>query len=180
MTNTVKAAQSGPWTVGVSGTPTVALSASSTVSLASGAAVQIGNTATSPALVRDVDRPTAQPVRAILSSTFQPNFGTTTTFNSTFTVPFGKRLVIEFVTVNISLPNSQQAQFARLDTTGFNQYITLTAMGNDSGGRASFVATHRIFVILEPGTVVEAFAVRNSGTESGTVTMSISGYLVDI
>src|SRR5438094_1923643 len=53
-TNTVKAAQNGAWSV----------------NLATGSTVQIGNPASSPALVRDVDRAHAQPFRTQLSSFF--------------------------------------------------------------------------------------------------------------
>jgi hypothetical protein len=178
--NTVKAGQSGPWTVGISGTPSVSLTGSPTVNFAAGASVQIGNPSSSPALVRDVDRPGAQPFKAILTSSFNDGFANTNPAN-TVTVPIGKRLVIEFVTVYITLPSGQSALLCRLDTTGgFNEYFTLTAAGNDVAAKATFVGTHRAFVILEPGAQIEAFANRNSGTGSGTLTATISGYLVDI
>jgi hypothetical protein len=179
-TNTVKATQTGAWSVGISGTPSVTLSGSPTVTLAPGAAVQIGNPASSPAIVRNVDRPTAQPFRTTLFSTFNAGFAASTSAGP-FVVPGGKRLVIEFVTVNITLPAQQQAQFARLDTTGsFNQYLSLTPAGNDATGKPVFIGTHRIFVILEPGTSMDAFGVRNSGTDFGVLIMTLSGYLVDI
>jgi len=65
--------------------------------------------------------------KAKLSATLNPNFAASTVGN-TFTVPGGKRLVVEFVTVNITIPIGQAAQFARLDTTAssFNQYLALT------------------------------------------------------
>jgi hypothetical protein len=37
-----------------------------------------------------------------------------------------------------------------------------------------------MFAIYDPGTILEALATRNSGTDSGTITMTIAGYLVDI
>jgi len=179
--NSVKSVQSGTWNVGISGTPSVVLSGASTVNLSPGTAVQIGNPASSPALIRNVDRPTTQPFRDILTSLFMPGFAATTVFTGTYTVPVGKRLVIEFVTANITLPSGQAAQFARLDTSGlFNQYLALTPAGNDSTGRPVFIATHRVFAIYEQNTVLEAFGVRSTGSDTGNLTMTISGYLVDI
>ena len=177
--NTVKASQAGAWNVGIAGTPTVVLSGASTVSLAADASVQIGNAANSPVLVRDVDRPSEQPIRANLSATFNAGFAASTV-DDTYTVPGGKRLVVEFVTVNITLPNGQTAMFARLDSSGFNQYLALTILGNDATNKPVFIGTHRVFTIYEPGTIVEAFGVRNSGTGGGTLTMTISGYLTDL
>jgi hypothetical protein len=179
-TNTVKASQTGAWSVGITGTPTVVLSGAPTVSLASGATVQLGNTAASPAIVRNVDRASAQPFRMTLNATFSAGFAATSPTNS-LVVPAGKHLVIEFVTVLITLPNGQASQFARLDASGpFNEYLLVTAVGNDGAGKANFVGTHRVFVILEPGMSVNAFAIRNGGTDSGTVAMTVSGYLEDI
>jgi hypothetical protein len=170
-TNTVKAAQSGSWIVGITGTPSVTLSGSSTV--------QIGNSASSPALVRDVDHPHSQPFRTQVSSFFTSGSADTTVNNSA-TVPAGKRLIVEFVTVKITLPNGQAALFAKLDTSVFDQYITLTAAGNDSVGNTLVVATHKVFVIFDPGTIVQTSAFRNSLTGGGNILMTVSGYLEDI
>ena len=72
----------------------------------------------------------------------------------------GKRLIVEFVTVKITLPNGQAALFAKRDTSVFDQYITLTAAGNDSVGNTLVVATHKVFVIFDPGTA-EASRAKN-------------------
>jgi hypothetical protein len=176
--NGVKAAQAGAWSVGITGTPVVTLNGVPTVSLASGAAVQIGNTASSPALVRDVDRPFSQPFRASLTSFFTQGSADTTVNNSVI-VPATKRLIIEFVTVKITMPNGQAVLFAKLDATAFDQYITLTAPGNDSVGNTFFVATHKVFMIFDPGQVLQAAAFRNTLTGGGNIAMTISGYLVD-
>jgi hypothetical protein len=169
-------------TVKIDGTTnTVKIAGSPTVTLAPGAAVQIGNPANSPALFRDVDRYTSQPFRAVLTSTFPSGNAAAITPLVTSTVPGGKRLVIEFVTVNITLPLQQTAQFARLDSNGsFDQYLALIPAGNDGANKPVFIGTHRMFAIFDPGTVLTAFGGRNSGTDTGTVTMTVAGYLVDI
>ena len=162
-TNTVKAAQNGAWSV----------------NLATGSTVQIGNPASSPALVRDVDRPHAQPFRTQVSSFFTSG-SADTTVNSSATVPAGKRLIVEFVTVKITMPHGQSALFAKLDTSAFDQFLTLTAAGNDSVGNTLVIATHKVFVILDPGTIVQTSAFRNSLTGGGNTLMTVSGYLEDI
>ena len=178
--NTVKATQTGPWNVGIAGVPSVTFSGAPAVSLAAGTAVQIGNLASNPALVRSVDRPAAQPYRALVSADFS-NGVTTATTVLTAGVPAGKRLVIEFVTTYVHLPTSQIAIVAGLGSTGsLDHYITLTGVGNDANGRSIFVGTHRVFVIFEPDTRVTVSALRNSSTGTGQVAMTISGYLVDI
>ena len=102
---------------------------------------------------------------------------------ATDVVPAGKRLIIEFVTVKITLPNGQAATFASLNTaypTSVNRTITLTSAGNDNVGNATFVATHKVFVILDPGQFLQASAFRNSLTGGGNIAMTVSGYLADI
>ena len=81
----------------------------------------------------------------------------------------------------VALDSLPLASDARLDSAGnFDQYLSLTPAGNDGAGKPNFIGTHRVFAIYEPGTIVQAFGLRNSGTDSGTVQMTISGYLVDI
>src|SRR5437867_3311324 len=86
--------------------------------------------------------------------------GTTNTVNSSAQVPDGKRLIVEFVTVKITMPHGQSALFAKLDTSAFDQFLTLTAAGNDSVGNTLVIATHKVFVILAPGTIVQTSAFR--------------------
>ena len=203
-TNTVKAGQSGAWNVGITGTPSVSITSMPSVSITgtpsvsitgtpsvsiagtpsvsiagtpsvtlSGAStVQIGNPATSPALVRDVSF--AQPFRVQVSSIFT-NGSADTTPNNSATVPAGKRLIVEFVTVQIILLSGQVALLAKLDTPSFDQVLTLTPVS-----ATLFVATHKVFVIYDANTVVQATAFRNVDVGGGSLIMTISGYLQDI
>ena len=85
--------------------------------------------------------------------------------------------------MKITLPNGQAATFASLNIafpTSINRTITLTPAGNDNVGNAMFVATHKVFVILDPGTIVQTSAFRNSLTGGGNILMTVSGYLEDI
>ena len=136
-----------------------------------------------PQLVRDVDRPAAQPFLQRSAPTFVQGFAFA--MGDSFTVPDGKRLVIEFVSLQLQVPPGQNVLFARLDTdtnptAPIDLVLTLSHPGTDVQGNEIFVATHRVFAIFEPGTVVRPTAFRNSGTGTGTMFVSIGGYLVDV
>jgi len=95
----VNALQNGTWSVGITGTPnvnvgtpTVMLDAGSTVGISG--SVHVGNPATSPVFVRDVDSPARNPFQVELCSgtspfcNFIPNY---------FNVPTGHEFVVEYV-----------------------------------------------------------------------------------
>ena len=163
--------------VGISGTPTV--------NLASGSQVAITNTLTSPVLTRDVDGPATEPFNY---------FGNMGQFSSgyafanagapaAFTVPSGKRLVIEFVSAFAQIPGGQKIVFGRIDTTGQSIYLTMTHTGSylQAGQTVEgFVSTQRIFAVLEPGTQVFPTAFRDSGTGDGIFQIQIAGHYVNV
>lgn len=148
-----------------------------TVNLASGATVGINNDASRPVPIQDVDRPTAQPFKQTSQLTFDPGFALA--MGGQFSVPAGKRLVIECVTVIAEVPLGQNVLYARIVNAGNALILTLTHPGNYAAGEV-FVGTHRVFAVLEPGTQVQPSAFRDSGTAGGTMSMLISGYLVDV
>src|SRR5262252_6427925 len=102
VSGTVGATQSGTWNVGITGipsvdvgTPTVNLGAGNTVGI--NGTVQVGSSASSPVLVRDLD---AAARHAFQASTTLTLSGSTTIQEATITsVPTGKRLVIESIIV---------------------------------------------------------------------------------
>jgi len=119
---TVSATQSGPWTVGINGTPmvsvtntpSVALTGTPTVNLGPGNAVgingpvQLGNDAVNPALVRDVDNPGRFPIQTRVCVQGGTALASCFGVPDAFSVPTGKRFVIEFVsgTCQFSPPGS--------------------------------------------------------------------------
>jgi hypothetical protein len=157
---------------------------SGTVSITGTPSVQVANDLSSPVLTRDVDRPTAQPFNFRTQLNFVPGF-TAAQGGLDFTVPDGKRLVIEFATALAQVPGGQTVVFARVGVTNFgDHHLTMTHSGPANAGIPNgdqiFVGTHRMFAIAEPGESVRVTAFRNSGTDSGTVTMTVTGYLVDV
>lgn len=83
-TPTVQAQQSGAWNVGIAGTPTV--------NLANNSSVQLGNTASNPALVRDVDNSSRQFAEISVQLSMPPGDPVDTKI---IDVPTNKRFIIK-------------------------------------------------------------------------------------
>ena len=160
-TPTVLAQQSGPWTVGISGTPTV----------------RVGNTAQAPVLGRDVDEPARQPFQRSGEITFAAGEVIAAV---EFTVPEGKRLVIEYVSANIS---SEEPLF----------WFTVQTSAGSSGGTHFFqpialpnlphrhVVSQQTRLYANPGSTVTIEA-RRIGTfclQAASGFVAFSGHLVD-
>ena len=92
---TVQAQQNGVWNVGINGTPTV----------------HVANSTLGPILVRDVDRPTAQPFEQEVDVAMSDGQGGENAF---FTIPSGKLLVIEQVSAFGTAPAGQRLSFSIL------------------------------------------------------------------
>lgn len=156
---------------------------SGSVSITGTPTVSLANDATSPLPVRDVDRPTAQPFNYYATLTWASGYLFANADKSqTFTVPDGKRLVIEFVSLQSAVPSTDKVMFARLDTTASSLVLSLTDAGVGGDGNQIFTATHRVFSILDPGTTVTPTAYCGNATDGcagGTVLISVSGYLVN-
>ncbi|HTI41629.1 MAG TPA: hypothetical protein VL693_07365 [Vicinamibacterales bacterium] len=160
--------------VGITGTPTVGLAGGSQVTIAN----------TSPLLIRDFDRPAAQPFNYFDGDgAFVPGFTAANPGGIAFTVPSGKRLVIEFVSMFAQIPQGQNIVFGRVDTTGQFIYLPMTHTGTftQAGEQVEgFVGSQRMFVVLEPGTQVDPTAARDSGSGSGLFQVQIAGYYVNV
>lgn len=177
---------------------TVRLDGSSSVTLASGAVVQsqqngawnvgispaanrvvVANGAADPVLVRNV-HDAVQPFQSLLNMDFPS--GTNTRTLTAFVVPDGKRLVLEYVSANASIPTGQLAQVRVSTSLGgmpvshklvmFRQLVT---SGNDQ-----FSAAQSLRLYADPGTPVQAQCARNSAAGTASAQFTFSGYLVDL
>jgi hypothetical protein len=192
VSGTVKAEQVGDWNVGIAGTPTVNLSPGATVGIAGTPTVQIGNEAANPVPVRDASN-VRQPFHRGFNVFLEE--GKTGKAHIAFTVPAGKRLIIEYVTANIFLPKGQNGgveigtyapdvlagpgyisqAFYRLPL----QLITPNALAEDIR-----VGSEQVRFYAEPETEVIAglFRYEHPGYPPGKVSayIAISGYFVDV
>ncbi len=103
-TAAVNAQQSGTWEVGITGTPNINIANMPTVGLDPASnTVKVGNDLANPVLVRDIDNPARNAVRLLSGGSFIDQGSTTGTFETDqlqdFTVPNGKRLVIENLSI---------------------------------------------------------------------------------
>src|SRR6266567_3278629 len=70
-TPTVSAQQTGPWSVGITGTPNINVANMPTVGLdPANNSIKVGNDAANPVLVRDIDNPAPNAVRLIAGGSF--------------------------------------------------------------------------------------------------------------
>jgi hypothetical protein len=164
-------------------TGTVGLASGTTVGLASGASVRLNNTVTDPVRVRNVND-AIQP--------FQTGAGCSEVIGQTgcnvdvFTVPAGKRAVIEYFS---GVARIDAGQVALLDVTmvtaGFpiDQFLALTtpAVIFPSPVGPSTTWGQQVRWYADPGTIVNIQANQNGpATTIFVFTFRISGYFVDV
>lgn len=134
--------------------------------------VRVTNVPTDSVNVRDVDTPGRQAVQFTLS----PSSGVSSFSQDQFTVPAGKRLVIEYYS----------AQLTQYPSSGYAyMYMTTSVGGNTnyykvippSSTTAPFNQLTRIYA--DPGTQVTAQVTQSSGTSSGG-NLIVSGYYINV
>ena len=169
----VNARQDGPWSVGVEGTPTVALTAD--------ASVHLSNGADNPVPVRDIDN-LQQPFQKSIIAPSMPSGSAIT--DVTFTVPDGKRLVLEFASINGGVPSGQTLT-AYLQTHVGDEFnaifpIVMTQVGS-FGNLNVFHASQPIKLYADRGTTVRCAAIRTGTADNASaVGFTLAGYLVDV
>ena len=148
--------------------------------------VNVANTTASPVPMRDVDNPARQPFHTHVTGGFADGASTTGEITIT-TVPTGKLLVIEYVSVfGAMLPAQKMVRswihvHGRGDTMATGGDIPVEQQGaNASGTIDYFVASRLVRFYADPGPVL-CFAERDSfaGANPDSVTFTISGYFVD-
>jgi hypothetical protein len=123
--------------------------------------------------------PQPQPFAKVLSATF-PAGGVDT--SAMFTVPVGKRLTIETVSLLINLPLGQNLDSLTIATSVNGQliYYSLFPVPIPQSGSSSFYGITQPFKIYaDAGTQVSAQIHRPSGLGDGGFNLALSGYLVD-
>jgi hypothetical protein len=207
---TVQAQQGGPWNVGISGTPaitvantpnvnianasvpiqgTVNLGNTANVNVANSPLVTVGNTVTSPVLVRDTEQPAHSPFQVGANAAIA--CGPTVIFS----VPSGKEAVIEYVSFSgegftsgtppMAASTSvaiwtEIANSVPQGTISHDIPVLLEGSSQLLGSPYShFVATQQLRLYADPGTGIKLSGCQN-GTGFLASIFSISGYLVDV
>jgi hypothetical protein len=142
--------------------------------------------------VRDVDNPARQPFShtfGFISSIGSATGTVSPESQGPFTVPAGKRLVIEDASAQVLLPVGQRAQVvltvrdpAPVATSRITRPLTLTFQLTtlDIPARDVFVAGEPVRMYLEPGERLAAFFVRSGTNDSGVAQVYVQGYFVDL
>ena len=109
--------------------------------------------------------------------------GDLSAFSNTVSVPAGKRLVIEHVSALARLQESQSPAEVGFSTTVDGTFAAhhLLLVKQSTGGSTAhtFVTNHAVQIYADPGTTIRLSVLRNTGTGSGAVFATLSGYLVD-
>ena len=106
----------------------------------------------------------------------------------TYSVPLGKRLVIEFASIRADVGHGEKVQAFIRGGNGFQDAIHPIVMNFQmvAGSNDLFVGAQPMKLYAEPGTTVEVLISRRDAANTGTVTLhadvqsSVSGYLVDV
>jgi hypothetical protein len=168
-TPAVLAQQSGPWSVGID---------------SSANAVKIDTT--NPLPVRDVDNPARQPFVFFMAAALNHWFGTAPNIDLQFSVPAGKRLVIEQISIEADLtPTASQELRGAVRTSVGGSFYDYAFVGTDSGQDGifeDFIASSQMKSYADPGTAVQIFVTRNdtSGGSADKAEVNLSGYLIDM
>lgn len=169
---TVQAQQSGAWNVGITGTPTVNLANNS---------VQVNNPATNPVLVRDVDISARQPVQ--VEGFVSVGIGQSSNGKVIYTVPVGKRLVVEFVSAEGDVRNTQSPRFNILtayDDEFVTHTLTSTPQGPTSPSGTHHNAGQLVRFYAQPlSNVIFQFGRSFMVDGDARAAVTLSGYLED-
>src|SRR5437867_9870758 len=102
--------------------------------------------------------------------------------DGTFTVPVGKRLVIEHLSGLARMQEQQRPAEVALTTTVNSVFAPhpLLLIEQSSGGTTghTFVANHAVQIYGDPGTTVRFNFLRNTSTGDALFFATLSGYLV--
>jgi hypothetical protein len=167
-------------------TGTVGLASGTTVGLASGASVRVNNTVTDPVRVRNVND-AIQPFQAQGACTSVAGASECSTIF--FTVPAGKRAVIEYFSGSVTGLFSTGTVVGSFLTTvlghqGFNNFvppISALVFPDGPGGFGSAFWGQQVRLYADPGSIIQAGAlVSNGASVTFNLLCTISGYLVDV
>jgi hypothetical protein len=152
---------------------------------ASSASMFVNNDAANPVPVVE-QKPTAgDPGRSAFAYFENSEWGNSSSPHAEFTVPAGKRLVIESVSVQADLPTGQNmlsAAVQALVNGKLQDYFmapTFTGLERLNLHR-HYVASQQTTVYADAGTTVSVFAIRDSiATDGGHFNVSVQGHLID-
>jgi hypothetical protein len=166
--------------VSVAGVSSVAVTNNPNVTVTNTPNVSVANAPGNPVLVRDVDRAARQPYAMWVVGTMPAGQLASNAPDFTRTVPAGKVLVIETVSMRIETQADQQAigGFGFRSGGVYNEHylpLRVTALG----GLLYHESIESVKVYADPSTDVWSYVRLNTNVSGTTVRFNFSGYLVD-
>jgi hypothetical protein len=129
--------------------------------------------------VGDVENPARQPFQRDIRTNFSDGQAS---FGASFNVPIGKRLVVEDVSSQITLPAGQGVRSDCATTTAPDgqvvHFLVLASQGT-FGSLVTFAANDAMRLYADGGSTVRCEGFRGSGAGLGQAIWTFSGYLVD-
>lgn len=140
--------------------------------------------------MRDVENPARTPVTVSTNATLSPGIGGSFG-NPIYTVPAGKRLVLEFVAVNCTSPGGGRANLINIGViqalgggsfTTRSFALTITDHGTDAFGTRHSTASQlvRLYADSAPFTSVNLGVSRSEASATMTCSADISGHLITL
>jgi hypothetical protein len=179
------AQRGGPPTTPVEIVAPVPVPISGNVGITGTAAVQVTNTATNPVRIRNVDNPVQQAV-TFSAEVVVPDGSFGEINSNAFTVPAGKRLVLEYVSGHASLQPGQKPLVSMITAFGFGgyvHYLTAVPQGDFSAISArpeEFTINGPLRLYSDGGFSLLIELTRNSSAGLALLQLTFSGYLVDL
>jgi hypothetical protein len=142
--------------------------------------VRVLNTPTQPVPNRDVDQPARQAFDAQATVAIPANaFGGSATFN--FTIPAGKRAVVEYVSLLGELPTGQQVALFRLqgvlNNQGTEHYVPVIKQVTGAS-LDRFVAGQPVTIYADPSLISVEVGRSSTSVVSTQFLVRISGHFV--
>jgi hypothetical protein len=164
----------------ITGSVSVTNPITGSVSITNVPTVHINNTAASAVPVVNIND--FQPFQTSVGAT---EIGTNVTTLPVTTVPAGKRLVIEFVSMSGQVPPGEHVELFQLNTIagpvgGATHDFLVNPQPDAVIGDALFRTSEAVKIYANPGSQVSALIRRNSTAGTAFYAVTISGYLVDL
>jgi hypothetical protein len=142
--------------------------------------VIVANSRTGPALVQDVDNPARAPFQVQLGN---PIAAGANAPNGSFSVPAGRRLVIEHVSALVVVPAGQRVMYTNINTFSggglvFHHLKAQSAGVSTATPGEGYITSESLRLYADPGTSVLVAVNRSDSAGTGFMSVSVSGYLV--
>lgn len=146
------------------------------VTLSGSPSVKVASSKSDPVLVRDVDVASRTLVQKFQIGSYTEGIGRQLTV---YTVPAGKRLVVQALAVRCSLGTGQWVTRMTINTTNYFYPLFFKAQGPDHNDDYEYVAHLDAPVYIAGGSTLDVITSKNIDQGAWSFSVSFNGYLED-